>query len=163
MLSKKWTEQWQQKRKDCKEKLQEGTNDSNHLQLLCQQNNNDNVQANISSCCQNKSRLPTEFELRVYQACCMIPEGKVSTYGDLAKFIGSSPRAVGQALKRNPFAPQVPCHRVVAASLDLGGYSGQWGIECTKVQKKHIMLQQEGVEFIGMKISPSSLWLPLKQ
>mmetsp|Transcript_7876 Transcript_7876/g.16102 ORF Transcript_7876/g.16102 Transcript_7876/m.16102 type:complete len:86 (+) Transcript_7876:104-361(+) len=43
---------------------------------------------------------------------------KVSTYGTLAKELGSSARAVGQALRRNPFAPGVPCHRVVAATLD---------------------------------------------
>lgn len=61
--------------------------------------------------------------------CCpqmilAVPAGKVTTYGELARALGSSSRAVGQALRRNPFAPEVPCHRIVRASLDIGGYSG---------------------------------------
>lgn len=65
----------------------------------------------------------TSFETRVYDLCSQIPRGQVSTYGDMAKSLGSSPRAVGQALRRNPFAPEVPCHRVVAADRKIGGFS----------------------------------------
>ena len=64
--------------------------------------------------------------LLTVQVCSAIPKGKVSTYGALSLLLKSSPRAVGQALRRNPYAPQVPCHRVVAASLELGGFSGAW-------------------------------------
>lgn len=60
------------------------------------------------------------------QVCSAIPKGKVSTYGALSQVLKSSPRAVGQALRRNPFAPQVPCHRVIASTLELGGFSGTW-------------------------------------
>eukprot|EP00878_Enallax_costatus_P000870 GHUV01000997.1.p2 GENE.GHUV01000997.1~~GHUV01000997.1.p2 ORF type:complete len:144 (+),score=44.57 GHUV01000997.1:310-741(+) len=99
-------------------------------------------------------RPPTGYEQRVYAMCKAIPLGKVSTYGDMAKALGSSARAVGQAMRRNPFAPDVPCHRVVAADLNLGGFSGSWGIACGNVQRKKAMLQQEGVKFDGDKIIP---------
>lgn len=72
------------------------------------------------------SRLPTPFEQRLYAACKAIPRGKVATYGQLAALLNSAPRAVGQALRRNPFAPIVPCHRVITSSLELGGFSGSW-------------------------------------
>ena len=68
------------------------------------------------------ARPPTAFERRVYEATSAIPRGRVSTYGEVAKLLGSSPRAVGGALRRNPFAPRVPCHRVVAAKGP-GGWS----------------------------------------
>uniref|UniRef100_A0A383WNP6 Methylated-DNA--protein-cysteine methyltransferase n=1 Tax=Tetradesmus obliquus TaxID=3088 RepID=A0A383WNP6_TETOB len=98
------------------------------------------------------NRPPTAYEQRVYEMCSAIPKGKVSTYGDMAKALSSSARAVGQAMRRNPFAPTVPCHRVVASSLDLGGFSGSWGISCANVQRKKAMLQAEGVQFLGDKI-----------
>lgn len=77
-----------------------------------------------------KQRPPTEFEARLHAVCKRIPRGKVATYGQLAKVLGSAPRAVGQALRRNPYAPVVPCHRVIAASLELGGFSGSWVCAC---------------------------------
>lgn len=52
-----------------------------------------------------------------------------------------------QALRRNPFAPTVPCHRVIAASLELGGFNGSWGAACGSVQKKRALLAAEGVPF----------------
>lgn len=65
---------------------------------------------------------------RPSQLCSAIPKGRVSTYGDLAKALSppSCARAVGQAMRRNPFAPRVPCHRVIASDLRLGGFSGFW-------------------------------------
>lgn len=67
----------------------------------------------------------TEFQRRVYIALLDIPCGTTITYGELARRIGCrSAQAVGQALRRNPFAPEVPCHRVVAADGSLGGYNG---------------------------------------
>lgn len=64
----------------------------------------------------------TAFQQKVYKACSAIPKGKVCTYKELAKKIGSpkAVRAVGSALKNNPFAPKVPCHRVVASDRSLG-------------------------------------------
>lgn len=57
----------------------------------------------------------TEYQARVYSLLRQIPEGKISTYAALSKALSSSPRAVGGALRRNPFAPEVPCHRVISA------------------------------------------------
>lgn len=101
----------------------------------------------------------TQFQNRVYDACSCIPRGKVSTYGVLASALRSSPRAVGQALKRNPFAPKVPCHRVITSSLELGGFGGSWGIDTKKVQRKKAILGSEGVAFDdqGRLVSKASL------
>ncbi|EFJ50160.1 hypothetical protein VOLCADRAFT_103991 [Volvox carteri f. nagariensis] len=57
-----------------------------------------------------------------------------------------------QALRRNPFAPMVPCHRVVAADLSIGGFSGAWGIADPKVQRKKRLLEDEGVKFVGCTV-----------
>ena len=69
------------------------------------------------------------------QTCSRIPLGRVSTYGNLADFLGSSPRAVGNALRRNPYFPIVPCHRVVASSFQLGGFHGSWGAASPEVSQ----------------------------
>ena len=65
----------------------------------------------------------TDFQQRVWSQLEKIPAGKTSTYKQVASVIGSSPRAVGGACKRNPVAVIVPCHRVVAAN-GAGGYAG---------------------------------------
>nr|POE73752.1 methylated-dna--protein-cysteine methyltransferase [Quercus suber] len=57
----------------------------------------------------------TPYQSRVYALLEQIPAGHVSTYAALSRALGSSPRAVGGALRRNPFAPRVPCHRVISA------------------------------------------------
>ena len=67
-----------------------------------------------------------EFARRVYEITRTIPPGETTTYGSIARKMGEAPvraREVGEALGRNPFAPIVPCHRVVAAGGRLGGYS----------------------------------------
>lgn len=58
----------------------------------------------------------TPYQERVYALLLQIPSGKISSYASLSKVLGSSPRAVGGALRNNPFAPEVPCHRVISAS-----------------------------------------------
>jgi len=91
-----------------------------------------------------KKREPTEFEQRVYKATRRIPKGCVTTYQKLAREIGcGSNQAVGQALKRNPFAPEVPCHRVVRTDLTLGGFAGQ--TVGKEIIRKTKMLHKEGV------------------
>lgn len=93
-------------------------------------------------------RVPTAFEQRVYDAICRIPAGKVTTYKLLAAELGcGSAQAVGQALKRNPFAPEVPCHRVITSNLTKGGYSG--AREGEKLERKLGLLAEEGVLFEG--------------
>jgi methylated-DNA-[protein]-cysteine S-methyltransferase len=93
-----------------------------------------------------KSRTPTEFERRVYDVVQRIPAGRVMTYAALARVLGcGSAQAVGQALKRNPFAPEVPCHRVIRADGTIGGYAGK--TDGPRLRKKRSLLQWEGVLF----------------
>ena len=101
----------------------------------------------------------TDFQCRVYAAVRRVPPGRVTTYKLLADAVGCrSPRAVGQALKRNPFAPEVPCHRVIASDLTLGGFRGQGG--GAGVRSKRRLLASEGVRFrSGILIEPERLYL----
>ena len=63
------------------------------------------------------------YQQRIWNALKVIPVGRTLTYGELAANVQSSPRAVGQACKRNPLALFIPCHRVVGKN-NLGGYMG---------------------------------------
>lgn len=89
---------------------------------------------------------PSPFFQKVYELCRQIPEGKVATYSQLARLAGSprAARAVGMCMKKNPDAPQTPCHRVVSADGKLTGYSGGDGVSTKKE-----MLITEGVAFAG--------------
>src|SRR5882672_6844023 len=98
-----------------------------------------------------KNNIPTDiregmkaypaFFQKVWQTCATIPAGETRTYGWIAQRIGrpQAARAVGLALKKNPFAPIIPCHRVVRSDGKLGGYSAPGGIRAKK-----ILLQKEG-------------------
>lgn len=83
----------------------------------------------------------TPFQQRVWQRLQRIPPGRVLTYGELARELNSSPRAVAGACRRNPIPVVVPCHRVVAASGP-GGYMGQ--SEGRPLAIKQWLLQHEG-------------------
>ena len=88
------------------------------------------------------STLITPFQRKVYLELLNVPSGTTITYGELARRIGcGSAQAVGQALKRNPFAPEVPCHRVVAADGSLGGYNGKR--EGEQLERKRQLLDNE--------------------
>ena len=63
------------------------------------------------------------YQQKVWNALLVIPVGRTLTYGELALKLQSSPRAIGQACKRNPLALFIPCHRIVGKN-DLGGYMG---------------------------------------
>lgn len=86
----------------------------------------------------------SSFSRRVYELCVLVPQGKVTTYKAIAEKLGTkSYRAVGQALRGNPFSPRVPCHRVVRSDGSLGGFMG-WK-EGGKVMEKWKLLEGEGV------------------
>lgn len=89
-----------------------------------------------------------EYRKKVLLALCQVPKGKFTTYAAISEFLGSSPRAVGNAMRNNPFAPAVPCHRVLAADGKIGGYCGQWG-QGDLVKKKIKLLREEGLKFDG--------------
>lgn len=85
--------------------------------------------------------MPTSFQDAVYRTLEKIPEGSVSTYGAVAAYLGTKGvRAVATAVGKNPYAPKVPCHRVVPADGRIGNYSGEGGVE-----RKTELLRQEGV------------------
>ncbi len=87
------------------------------------------------------------FDEKVWKALKRIPKGKVTTYKELAKAVGSrnASREVGNACNKNPHSPRVPCHRVVSSSGKIGGYSHG-------VKKKIALLKIEGVEVKRGKI-----------
>jgi len=89
------------------------------------------------------------FHRRVYEVTRTIPPGATLSYGDVAARAGApgAARAVGQALRRNPFAIVVPCHRVLAAGGKVGGFSADGGIS-TKLR----MLSIEGAEVNGLAV-----------
>lgn len=105
-----------------------------------------------------KQRPPTAFEEKVYAALRRIPRGRVLTYAGMARMVGcKSCQAVGQALKRNPFAPAVPCHRVIASDLSLGGFQGKRAGPA--LQRKLKLLASEGVLFKdGLLAEPERIW-----
>lgn len=86
------------------------------------------------------------FQRRVYAVLQRVPSGRVTTYASLAGALQcGSARAVGQALKGNPLAPRIPCHRVIRADLSLGGYMGEAAGDL--VLRKQRLLESEGVTF----------------
>ena len=72
----------------------------------------------------------TKFQLKVWKYLKKIPKGQIRTYSDVAKAINKpkSVRAVANAIGKNPYAPKIPCHRVIRSDGSLGGYSGKGGI-----------------------------------
>ncbi len=100
-------------------------------------------------------RSVTRFQSSIYDALRTVPRGRVITYAALGEAVGCrSPRAVGQALRRNPFAPEVPCHRVIASDLSPGGFNGARG--GTEIARKLRLLAAEGVEFRDGRLADPS-------
>ena len=87
------------------------------------------------------------FNRRVYEITRAIAPGRTLTYGEVAQRLGEpgAARAVGQALGHNPFAPVVPCHRVLAAHSGAGGFSAQGGV-ATKLRMLQIEKARLGSE-----------------
>jgi methylated-DNA-[protein]-cysteine S-methyltransferase len=85
----------------------------------------------------------TPFQKKVLEQLMKIPPGETRTYGEIARKLRSSPRAVGNACRNNPISIIIPCHRVVSAS-GIGGYSG--ATEGATLDIKRRLLQREGVD-----------------
>ncbi len=84
----------------------------------------------------------TKFQKKVWNYLKTIRKGTVKTYKQVAIAINSpkSARAVANAVGKNPFAPKIPCHRVIRSDGSLGGYSGKGG-----VKTKKLLLKREGI------------------
>ena len=86
------------------------------------------------------------FTQKVYKITKQVPEGKVTTYRDIAHTLNSKAyRAVGSALNKNPYAPQVPCHRVINNSGHIGGFA-------SGIKKKIALLSKEGITIHNKRI-----------
>ena len=84
----------------------------------------------------------TKFQLKVWNYLVRIPLGSVKTYSQVAKGIDKplAVRAVANAIGKNPYAPRIPCHRVIRSDGSLGGYSAKGGIKTKKM-----LLKKEGI------------------
>ena len=84
----------------------------------------------------------TKFQVKVWKYLSKISPGTVKTYSEVAKAIGKplAVRAVASAIGKNPYSPQIPCHRVIRSDGSLGGYSGKGGIKTKK-----FLLKKEGI------------------
>jgi methylated-DNA-protein-cysteine methyltransferase-like protein len=101
--------------------------------------------------------MPESFRDKVYALAKQIPPGKVTTYGQLARLVGSpgAARAVGMCMKQNPDNKTIPCHRVVSSDGKLTGYAFGGTV------KKEEILRQEGVYFTNGHVDlAKSLWQP---
>jgi len=100
--------------------------------------------------CSGQLSRDMSFNERVWTLTARVPKGKVVTYGQIAEQLGTRAyRAVGNAMNRNPYAPAVPCHRVVGSNGSLTGFA-------SGITKKKRMLQEEGVAFRGEKVDLSA-------
>ena len=84
----------------------------------------------------------TSFQLKVWSYLSKIPRGSTRTYSQVAKGIGKplAVRAVANAIGKNPYAPRIPCHRVIRMDGSLGGYSAKGGMKTKK-----LLLKKEGI------------------
>ena len=80
------------------------------------------------------------FPQAVYRLASLIPKGKISTYKNIARALNNpkAARAVGNALNKNPYAPKVPCHRVIRSNGEVGGFA-------SGTNKKIVILKKEGI------------------
>ena len=84
----------------------------------------------------------TKFQLKIWDFLKKIPRGTVKTYSEVANAIGKplAVRAVANAIAKNPYPIQIPCHRVIRKDGSLGGYSGVGGLKTKKN-----LLKKEGI------------------
>ena len=93
------------------------------------------------------------FNQKIYSLLKTVPKGKITTYKILAEAAGTKAyRAVGQAMRNNPYAPIVPCHRVVSSNGTIGGFMGTKEKNSKEIKKKIRMLEKEGVKIKNNRI-----------
>jgi len=107
----------------------------------------------------------SEYYQRVLKLTSLIPTGYVTIYSALAKAAGGSPRSVGRVMATNPFAPLVPCHRVVTTNMTLGGYGGglktKWNI-LQKENRNYSEVIEAEIDGKPLKLIPISMLKPYK-
>ena len=88
------------------------------------------------------------IEEKIYRKLLEVPEGNVTTYGDLAKAINlkNGQRFVGQIMKKNPFPVIIPCHRVVRSDGKIGGYAFGMDIKKSMLSKEGVCIKKNKIE-----------------
>ena len=93
------------------------------------------------------------YSEKIYATLKRVPKGKVTTYKILANKLGTKAyRAVGQAMRCNPYAPIVPCHRVVSSDGSIGGFQGSKNPNGKEIKNKINLLHKEGIIIKNKKI-----------
>lgn len=89
----------------------------------------------------------SDFEKRVLDLVAYIPKGRITTYKELARAAGSprAIRAVGNSLNKNPWAPKVPCHRVVKSNGKVGGFAQGKEQKIKLLKQEAVDVQEEDV------------------
>ncbi len=84
-----------------------------------------------------------KLEQKVYKKLTEVPQGKVTTYGELAKAVGlkNGQRQIGQIMKKNPYPVIIPCHRVVKSDGNVGGYAYGGDIKTNMLQKEGLIIK----------------------
>ncbi len=106
----------------------------------------------------------SKYTKKVLAVASLIPVGYVSSYGSVAKAAGGGPRAVGNVMAMNPFAPIVPCHRVVSSDFSLGGYGG--GVDAKLaflIREKRGYVAQREIPVDGKKLQVFPVEFVLKK
>lgn len=102
--------------------------------------------------CLSMEHLP-DYTRKVLEVTSLIPLGYVCSYGAIAKAVGGSPRAVGNVMARNPFAPVIPCHRVVSTGFALGGYGSGLAMKLSLLKReKRGYTSPRHITACGMKL-----------
>jgi methylated-DNA-[protein]-cysteine S-methyltransferase len=97
----------------------------------------------------------TSLQQKTYELLKTVPAGRVTTYKALATALDTkSYRAIGQFMKNNPYAPTVPCHRVVASDGAIGGFKGKTSGK--EIEEKIALLTKEGITIRDNKIADFS-------
>jgi len=83
------------------------------------------------------------LEQQVYKKLTEVPQGKITTYGELAKAVGlkNGQRVIGQIMKKNPYPAIIPCHRVVMSDGKVGGYAYGGDVKTNMLRKEGIQIQ----------------------
>lgn len=84
------------------------------------------------------------LEQQVYKKLTEVPQGKVTTYGELAKAVGlkNGQRVIGQIMKKNPYPVIIPCHRVVKSDGKVGGYAYGGKIKINMLKKEGLLIKE---------------------
>ena len=102
------------------------------------------------------AKINNDFNEMCYEILKKVPKGKVVTYKQIAKKLHTKAyRAVGNAMNKNPYAPQVPCHRVINSNGNIGGFN-------SGVHNKIKLLEKEGIEIKNNKIDLEKYGFELK-